>query len=160
MTKFRTLLAGAVIAAFAFVGGLFAQSGLTSQTLTGNEVVVCAIGGPGGPSLFCPTAQLRNAQGVQTTALTSGTINLPNTTATLITTAAVSGALTLNTPTAPWDGEIFELANGSGSANTATVTLTASGSQTVNGGAVATQANQASAEWRYVQSTTTWYRLR
>jgi hypothetical protein len=156
MTK-RALLAGAVIAALA--AGAMAQQ-LSSITLTGNEVVTAALGGPGGSSIFVPISQLRNAQGATTTALTTGTINLTTATATLITTAAVSGALTLNTPTAPWDGEIFELANGSGSANTATVTLTASTGQTVNGGAVATQASQASAEWRYVAATTTWYRLR
>jgi hypothetical protein len=118
------------------------------------------VGGPGGTGIFIPVSQVRNAQGVTTTALATGTINLTTVTATLITTAQVTGALTLNTPTTPWDGEIFELANGSGSSNTATVTLTASSGQTVNGGAVATQANQASAEWRYNQATTTWYRLR
>ena len=156
MTK-RALLAGAVIAAF--VTGALAQQ-ITSVTLTGNEVVTAAIGGPGGSSIFVPVSQMRNAQGVTTTALTSGTINLTTNTATLITTAAVSGAMTVNTPTSPWDGEIFELANGSGAANTATVTLTASSGQTVNGGAVATQANQTSTEWRYSAGTTTWYRIR
>jgi hypothetical protein len=133
---------------------------LTSQSLTGNEVLVCAIGGPGGPSIFCPISQIRNAQGVTTTSAVSGTINLTTLTATLVTTAQVTGAMTLNTPALPWDGEIFELANGSGANNTATVTLTASGSQTVNGGAVATQANQTSTEWRYVLATNTWYRVR
>ena len=133
---------------------------LTSQSLTGNEVLVIAIGGPGGPSIFTSVSQMRNAQGVTTTALATGTLTLTNLTATLVTTAQVTGALTLNTPTLPWDGAIFELANGSGSNNTATVTLTATGAQTVNAGAVATQANQSSAEWRYVLSTNTWYRVR
>jgi len=147
------------VSAATLVGVAVAQQ-LTSTTLTGNEVVTAAIGGPGGSSLFVPVSQLRNAQGVTTSALTGGTINLTPLTATLITTAVVGTALTVNTPTNPWDGEIIEIVNGSGSANTATVTLTASPGQTVNGGAVATQANQASAEWRYVLATTTWYRLR
>jgi hypothetical protein len=148
-------------AALALLGAVaaFGQA-ITSTTLTGNEAWSIAIGGPGGTSIFTTTGQMRNSQGVQLSALASGTITLPNTTATFITTAIVSSALTVNTPTRPWDGEILEIANGSGSANTATITLTASGTQTVNGGAVATQASQVSAEWRYVQSTTTWYRLR
>lgn len=157
MRKLSIILGLALALASGFALG---QSGLISTTLTGNEVIVAAIGGPGGPSIFIPTAEIRNAQGVATTALTSGTINLSANNADLITTAQVTGAMTLNTPSTPWDGEIFELVNGSGSNNTATITLTASGTQTVNGGAVATQANQASAEWRYVQATTTWYRLR
>jgi hypothetical protein len=155
-----SLGAGAVLSALAFVGWLAAQPAITSQTLTGLEAWPVAIGGPGGPSIFVTSGQIRNSQGVSTTALATGTISLANTTATLITTAIVSGALTVNTPTLPFDGEILEIANGSGSNNTATITLTASGTQTVNGGAVATQASQASAEWRYVLATTTWYRLR
>jgi len=153
----RYLAVGAL--ALTFAAGLAVAQQLTSTTLTGNEVVLLQVG-IGGTGFYSPTSQMRNSQGVQTTALATGTLTVPVTTATLITTAQVTGALALNTPAAPWDGEIFELVNGSGSNNTATVTFTATGSQTVNGGAVATQANQTSAEWRYVQATTTWYRVR
>lgn len=158
MTKLRSfMMAGAVIAAL--VGAAVAQQ-LISYTLTGNETWQAGIGGPGGSSIFLTTGQMRNSQGVTTTASTSGTIQLSNLYADLITTAVVSGAMTLDTPTSPWDGEIFELVNGSSGANTATITLTASAGQTVQDGAVATQAQNASAEWRYVLSNTTWYRLR
>lgn len=159
MTKLRAFMAGVVIATLAFTVGVWAQQ-LTSNTLTGLETWQAGIGGPGGSSIFLTTGQVQNSQGIGTTAAVSGTINIPNTQADLITTAAVTGAMTVNAPANPWNGEIFELINGSGSANTATVTFTAAAGQTVNGGAVATQANQSSAEWRYVLATTTWYRLR
>ena len=158
MLKHRALPVVGILALFG-AGVAFGQA-ITSQTLTGNEVVTAAQGGPGGSGLFVPVSQLRNAQGVATTALTTGTFALTGNIATLLTTAVVSGALTITTPALPWDGEIFELANGSGGNNTATVTLTATGSQTVTGGAVATQANQTSTEWRYVLATNTWYRIR
>jgi predicted outer membrane repeat protein len=154
----KYLLAGAL--ALAFAGGVAVSQQLSFTSLTGNEVLTAELGGPGGTGIFVPVSELRNAQGVQLTALTTGALTIPVTTATLITTAVVSGALAVTAPPVPWDGQIFEIANGSGSANTATVTFTANTGQTVNGGAVATQASQGSAEWRYVQSTTTWYRLR
>ena len=153
----RTLLVAAFLGAAA---GVALGQALTSVTLTGNEVVTAAIGGPGGTSIFIPVSQLRNTQGPLTTALVSGALTLTNSNALLLTTAIVSGAMTVTTPPAPWDGELFVLANGSGSPNTATVTLTANTGQTVNGGAVATQAAVTSAEWRYLAATTTWYRIR
>jgi hypothetical protein len=150
-----------MVGALALMAGMAVAQQLSSPTLTGNEVILGQIGGPGGGSLFIPVSQLRNAQGVTLSALTTGTINLTPVTATLITTATIAaGGLVLNTPTMPWDGEIFEVVNASGGANTGTVTLTASPGQTVVGGAVAAQANQTSAEWRYSLGTTTWYRLR
>lgn len=157
MTKIRILLLGAGLAA---LGTWALAQSLVSYTLTGQESWQAAIGGPGGPSVLMTTGQTMNSQGIQTTALTSGALTISNTISDLITTAAVTGALTVTTPPSPWNGEIFELVNGSGSANTATVTFTANTGQTVNGGAVATLANQASAEWRYVVATATWYRLR
>src|SRR5713226_6592182 len=73
MTKFRALLAGMIIAVLAFIGGLYAQVGIISTVLTGNEVGVFAVGGPGGPSLFIPVAELRNATGYATTTTATGT---------------------------------------------------------------------------------------
>ena len=158
MTKLRALLAGAVIAAFAFGYG-FAQQ-IISYTLTGNEVIVAAVGGPGGSSIFIPTGQLRGTIGYLSSAAVSGTINLTNNQNRLVNTAVISGALTVNTPATPYDGENLEIINAASGANTATVTLTASGSQTVVSGAVATQAQNSSAEWMYILATTTWVRLR
>jgi hypothetical protein len=117
-------------------------------------------GGLGGGQAQININQIRNATGYQLSSLTSGALTLPTSTNRLILTAVVSGALAVTTPASPFDGEMVEIVNGSGSAFTATVTLTANSGQTVNSGAVATLAANASAEWQYVSSTTTWYRLR
>jgi len=112
MTKFRTLLAGAFLA-LAFICGVAAQQ-LTSRTLNGNEVIVVELGGPGGGSQFATIAQLRNATGVITTAQTSGTLStLTNTTASTLVFTAASVSTIVNLPATPWDGEIFEIVNGS-----------------------------------------------
>jgi len=164
MTKLRALLAGVVIAALAFIGGLYAQVGITSTTLTGNEVAVFAVGGPGGPSLFIPVAELRNATGYLTTTTATGTTPAATTSgnlaARILYTAALSGGVTHNSPTAPFDGQMLEIVNGTGSNFTQTITLTASAGQTVNSGAVATLAAGSSAEWMYVVASTTWFRVR
>jgi len=164
MAKLRAILAGAAIALASFIGGVFAQTGITSQTLTGNEAIVMAIGGPGGPSLFTTVAQLRNSTGYATTTTATGTtpaaVTANNLSTRVFYTAALTGAVTHNTPTAPFDGQMLEVVNGTGSAFTQTITLTASGSQTVNSGAVATLAAGSSAEWQYVTASTTWFRIR
>jgi hypothetical protein len=159
MRKYRALLAGAAFAALAFTAGAIAQS-VATFSLTGNEVVSMAIGGPGGSSIFVPSAELRGTSGYLTTAQTSGSISLTNVTNRLVTTAVVSGALAVNAPATPFDGENFELVNASSGANTATVTFTAASGQTVTSGAIATQAQNASAEWMYVAATSTWIRMR
>jgi hypothetical protein len=153
--RFLFFLAGAALLA----GGVAIGQNLTFTSLTGNEVITGEIG-IGGTGIFIPVSELRNAQGVQLSALATGALTIPTTTATLVTTVQVTGALAVTAPPVPWDGEIFILANGSGSNNTATVTFTANTGQTVNGGGVATQANQTSAEWRFVQSNLTWFRVR
>jgi len=161
MTKFRTLLVGALIALAVASPAIYSWAQqITSLTLTGNEAWSIATGGPGGPSIFTTTSQMRGTAGYVTSALTSGAITMSVNQNRLVTTAQVTGALTVTAPTNPWDGENFELVNASGSNNTATVTFTAAAGQTVNGGAVATQANQTSAEWMYVLATTTWIRMR
>jgi hypothetical protein len=148
------------------VGGLAAGVAvgqqLSSLTLTGNEVVTAEIGGPGGGSLFVPVSQLRNAQGVRTSPGGAINITLPdNNAATIIYVAAITGASTVTAPPAPWDGQIFEIVNGTAAtANTGTVTFTANTGQTVINGAVAALAAASSAEWRYNLATTTWYRIR
>ena len=159
MTKFRSLLAGVAIATLAFIGGAICQS-VATFTLTGNEVVSMAIGGPGGPSIFVPSAELRGTSGYIVNAAVSGTINLTNVVNRLVNTSVISGAQTVNAPANPFDGENFELVNANASPNTATVTFTAAAGQTVNSGAVATQAAQSSAEWMYITATTTWIRMR
>jgi len=157
MRVLKSFFAGVALAALA----TFALSqALTPTGLTGSEVWSVAIGGPGGPSVFASTNLMRNTTGYQLLSTTTGTITLPTSAVRTIFTAALTGGITANTPTAPLDGEMLEVVNGTGLAFTQTITLTASGSQTVNSGAVATLAAGASAEWQYAASTTTWYRLR
>lgn len=158
MTKLKSLLAGVVIAALAFgLGAVWAQQ-ITSRTLTGNETWTVAVGGPQGPSMFTTVAQMRNTTGVQTTALTTGTFSTPITTSNVIMLGAVT-ALTVNLPPLPYDGQIFELTNGTGSTITAPTIASTDGSTIVNGSAGPTLAG-ASFEWRYVISTTSWYKMR
>jgi len=157
----RYLLAGA--AALALVGvGLAVAQQLTSRTLTGSEVVLLQAG-IGGTSFYAATSQMRNSQGVQSTALTTGTLTLVNQSpATLISTAA-SSALAIQLPPIPWDGEIFEWVNGSGAAFTGATIATTDGSTIVNGAtgvALATLAAGASVEYRYLLATNAWYKLR
>lgn len=157
MTKLRALLLGALAALGC--GLAWAQQTITTPTLSGNEA--WQVGqGIGGSSFFVTSSQIRNSQGVQFTALASGALTIPNTTATLISTVVVSSGLAVTAPPAPFDGEIFIYSNNSSGANTATMTFTANTGQTVNSGAIATLAQYASAEWRYSVANVTWYRIR
>ncbi len=161
MTKLRTLLAGAFLA-LAFAGGYaLAQTTITSRTLTGSETWSIASGGPGGTSFFTTTAQMRNSTGVITTALTSGTLStLTNTTASTVISTVASVSLTVNLPATPWDGEIFEWCNGTAGAFTAGTIAVTDGSTIVGSTATGALAASASVEYRYVQSTNSWYKVR
>jgi hypothetical protein len=157
----KKLLVATILAFCLGFGISWGQQQLISTTLNGNETWVMALGGPGGPSLFTNSAQMRTSQGVSVIAATSGSVQLGNNIADVIFGATISGALTVSSPSIPWDGEIFEMINGSGSNNTATATFAGfNASQTVVAGGVATLANQSSAEWRYSQASATWFRLR
>jgi len=133
---------------------------LSPNALTGSETWTCAVGGPQGPSTFCTANLLRNTVGYVTTATATGTVTATTSAVRYIFTAALTGGITLNTPATPFDGEMIEVANGTGSAFTQTITLTGVGGQTVNSGAVATLAASGSAEWMYAAANTTWYRMR
>jgi hypothetical protein len=155
----KALVAGAVLA-LAGVGYLGAQQ-LTSTTLTGNEAWSIAIGGPGGGSLFTTIAQVRNATGYSLQASATATPIQATTLATrYIWTIAVSAAVVLNAPAQPFDGEMLEVVNAGAGAFTGTVTLTAAAGQTVIAGSSGALAQNASTEWQYAASTTTWYKLR
>ncbi len=159
MTKLRAFVAGAVIAALAFIVGSIAQP-ITSRTLTGLETWQAGTGGPGGPSIFVTSGQIRNSQGVSTTAQTTGTLSgLTNVVASLVfTTASVS--TTVNLPALPFDGEIFEIINGTAGAFTQCTVAQTDGSTIVGTTTTGALAAGASAEWRYVLSTNSWYRMR
>lgn len=160
MTKLRSFLAGAVIAAFAFAAGAIAQQNLNNRTMSGNEAIVIAQGGPGGPSLFTTTAQMRNSQGVTTTSQTTGTLaSLTTSIASLVSTTA-SVSLTVDLPPQPFDGEIFEWINGAAGAFTAGTVAQTDGSTIQGSTATGTLAAGASIEFRYVLATNTWYKLR
>jgi hypothetical protein len=157
----KKLLLATAIAFCLGLGFAVGQQQLSSTTLNGSETWVVALGGPGGPSLFTNSAQMRTSQGASVIAATSGSIQLGNNIADVIFGATISGAFTVSSPSIPWDGEIFEMINGSGSNNSATATFAGfNASQTVVAGGVAALANQSSAEWRYSQASTTWFRLR
>ncbi len=159
MTKLRALLAGMVIAALAFIGGVWAQQ-LSSPNLTGNEVLVGAVGGPGGPSIFIPVGELRNATGLKTFSGSGAQAYqmLPSD-STLFWIGAAPANWTVTTPTAPYDGQILQLATDT--TLTSLVTLTPATGQTLQ----ATFNSQTltagvSLEWMYVLATTKWQRLR
>ncbi|MBA0089297.1 MAG: hypothetical protein HRJ53_30265 [Acidobacteria bacterium Pan2503] len=136
-------------------------SGLASQSLTGNESWVVSVGGPQGtPGFYVTAAQFRNSTGVLTTAVTSGTITTTTTIGALIFTAAAAG-VTVNLPPTPFDGQIFEVVNGTAaSAFTGTNIVAVTDGSTIVGNSIGTLAAGASKEWRYVLATNTWYAMR
>jgi hypothetical protein len=143
----------------AAAAGALAQQTISPRSLTGTETVEGS-SGPGGQSFYIAVPVLRNAQGVALTALTTGTLSTLDTkTATLISTAA-SVSLTVNLPAIPSDGQIFEWANGSGGAFTQGTIAQTDGSTLVGTVTTGALAAGSAVEWRYVQSTNTWYRIR
>ena len=159
MRKFLIgLMVGAAVAALATLA--IAQA-ISSRTLTGNEAWQIALGGPGGSSIFTTAAQMRNAQGVTTIAATSGTNAMTTNTATLVSTAAAGGAMVVQLPPNPFDGEIFEWANGAAGAFTTGNTVTTTDGSTIQGSnATGALAASASIEFRYSITTNTWYKVR
>ena len=158
MTKLRAFLAGAVIAALAVIGSLWAQGG--SQTLTGNEVVQFAAGGPGGSIVVVPVSQLRNATGQK---LFSGagaqTYTALTTDSLLYWVGTAPTTWTITTPVTPWDGQMIQI--GTDTTLTTLVTLTANTGQSLDTTYTSqTIAAKASAEFLYSASTTKWYQVR
>ena|SRR5258708_666174 len=158
MTRFRTLLVGAALA-LAFISGLWAQQ-ITNRSISGTSTLDVSVGGPGGQIQTTTVAQLRNAQGVATTAVTSGTLaGTTTSTATLIfTTASVS--TTVNLPPLPFDGEIFEIVNGTAGAFTQCTVAVTDGSTIVGAATTGALAASGSVEYRYVLATNSWYKER
>ena len=159
MTKLKLFLSGAVIAALA--GTVLWAQPLANRNLSGNEVIVAAQGGPGGPSIFIPSSQLRGGSNPVTTASTTGTLSpaLTNTTGLLVSTAA-SASLTVQLPPTPWDGQAFVWVNGSAGAFTAGTVATTDGSTIVGSTAAGTLAAGSSIQYVYVLATNSWYKAR
>ena len=158
MKKLHALLAGAVLA-LAFAGGVLAQQ-LSSPTLTGNEVIVGEIGGPGGGSLFIPIGQLRNATGLKTFSGSGAqTYQMLNSDSTLFWISTAPTTWTITTPVAPYDGQILQLATDT--TLTSMVTVTPATGQTLQAAFSAqTLTAGTSLEWMYVLATTKWQRIR
>lgn len=159
MFKLRALLAGAAIAALAAGGALWAQQ-IISTTLTGNEVIVGSIGGPGGSSLFIPVGELRNATGMKTfSGSGTQTYQMLPSDSTLFWVGTAPTTWTITTPVAPYDGQILQIATDT--TLTTMVTVTPATGQTLQ----ATFASQTitagtSVEWMYTIGTTKWQRIR
>jgi hypothetical protein len=158
MTKLRAFLAGAVIAALAGTAYLYAQGG--SQTLTGNEVVQFAIGGPGGSIVVVPVSQLRNATGQK---LFSGagaqTYTALTTDSLLYWVGTAPTTWTITTPVTPWDGQMIQI--GTDTTLTTLVTLTANTGQSLDTTFTSQTVNaKTSVEFIYNLSQTKWYQMR
>jgi hypothetical protein len=157
MKRLLWFFAGAAIAALATYA--VAQQ-ITSQTLTGNEVLTVAQGGPGGSSLFVPVSQMRNATALKTfSGAGAQTYTALSTDSTLYWVGAAPTTWTVTTPAVPWDGEILTLATDT--LLTTLVTLTANTGQTLNTAFTSqTIAAKASVEFQYSVATSKWYQMR
>ena len=160
MTNRKAFAAGVVIAALGACA-VWAQGGLGSRSLTGNEVVQVAIGGPGGTSIFVPVSQLRGSATPVLTSQTTGTLTpvVTNAQGLLISTAA-STSLNVQLPLQPYDGQAFVWTNGSAGAFSAGTVATNDGSTIVGTTAAGTLAVGASIQFVYILSTNTWYKVR
>ena len=158
MTKLRLLLAGVAIAALVAIGSLWAQG--VSTTLTGNEVVQFALGGPGGSIVVVPVAQLRNATGFRTfSGAGAQTYTALATDSFLYWVGTAPTTWTITTPAQPWDGMMIQI--GTDTLLTTLVTLTANTGESLDTTYTSqTIAAKASAEFIYNLSQTKWYQVR
>ena len=153
----KWLLGGAL--GIALAGYAFAQTVVTLN-LTGNESVLCQIGGVGGTSCVTTVYALRNGTGYQLQT-TGGTVNtnIPNTTSKLIATTSIT-TWNVGLPSSPFDGQMVEIACPGGTATTVSVAATG---QTIAGTAFtscsAGGAAANTAEWIFSLSNTTWQRI-
>ena len=149
-----------------FIGAAIAQQGgqgIQITAPTGSEQVTVI--GVSPQFEWVNIAQLRNATGYQTVATGTTVTSTPTY---LVDNLIAIGAITtwnVTLPNPAIDGEIFSVVNGTGSAFTTNTTVTAAttpqnqtlansfSSQTL-------AANGGSAEFTYVASTATWYRVR
>jgi len=132
---------------------------VTSSDISGNETWNVGIG-PGGPNYGYMSANIvRNTQGLQ---VFSGTGTIATQASIAVASYYWSGTAptswTLTTPTAPYDGEIVEIATDTLISTGITVTA---GFGTMNSAFSAqTLTANGSVEFRYSAANTKWYRLR
>jgi len=157
MNRLHKWALGAAFAAL--LGGIAVSQQLSPLSLTGNESWVASVGGPQGNSFFLTVSELRNTAGYLNTVQATGTVQANTNAVRYFFAAALTGPIVLTTPALPFDGEMLEIINATGSNFTQTITLTANTGQTVNSGAV-TLNTASSSEWQYILPSLTWFRLR
>lgn len=163
----HTLLAGALLGAFACGVAVAQISGLVPTAFSGNEVIVAAVNGPGSESEFVTSAMLRNTTGGIVSTATTGTLTWPGSPAaagaqysTIVYTGSAA-SVTQNLPAKPFDGQVIELVNGTSGNITLTTAVTDASTQVPSPAlsAVTVSAN-ASKQIYYLKSTNTWYLMR
>jgi hypothetical protein len=103
---------------------------------------------------------IRNTTGYQLSSSTTGTIAINANVDNLILTGAVTTA-TVDLPASPPDASIVSINNGHGTVFSGTITVASTDSSTIVGSVSLTNlAASSGAEYQYVASSTTWYRLR
>jgi hypothetical protein len=170
MRKSRPLILvlGGLVALSLLAGSYLAIAQVTtlfSNTLNGTETLTLSVGGPQGTSFFAPVAELRNATGYQLiSAATSGTITPTNNVNSLLVAVQPNGSTTINTPPAPFDGQLFQVCNVSNAAFAVqTITLAASTGSSLATGvttALTTLAARTCEELQYTTTSTTWWQIR
>lgn len=149
-------------AALAALTGLAIAQPVVTQNLSGNEGVLFQVGGPGGGSGITNIAVIRNSTGYQLVA-TGGTVNttVANTVAKVLATGAIT-TWNVTLPTAPFDGQMVEVACPGGTSTVAMTATLPAGVTIVgtaftactSGGAAAVTAG-----WIYSSSANVWYRF-
>ncbi len=109
---------------------------------------------------------VRNTTGGVAVTGTTGTLTWPGSPSTsgaqystLVYTGAV-GTATQNLPATPFDGQLVEVVNGQASTWTALTIAVTDGSTTVNFGTALALAAGGSAQFYYLKSSNSWYRMR
>ena len=155
MTKLRSFLAGAVIAALA--AAAVAQTTIVQTAISGNEVWRAAQG-PGGSESYIGINTVRNSSNINTTS-GSGSATSTGTGGTLVWTGTAPTTWTVTLPTAPANGTKQRVTTHT--TLTSLVTVQAGGSDTL----AATFASQTLTAdttvvaWQYNSANTTWYRI-
>jgi hypothetical protein len=157
MSKLFLIVVGAVIAALA----LAVAQPLVPTSWTGSELINVALSSGSGGQISL--AQTRNATAGVVSSAVTGIVPSTNLQNRVIFGSALTGTVTFNTPTNPYDGEMMEIVNGTNAAFTFTITFAPSGGQLLlptASGALAALAAGASGEFMYIQANNTWYRIR
>lgn len=128
MRLLRTALVGTAIAVLAYAAIAQITPQVTSQLLSGNEVVRTSVGGPGGQEVLTTISTIRSAIPERLFG-SGGTITVTPVDNYLILTAG-SLTITFNLPNPAPAGDIAFVCNGAGTAETSVTVVTVAGTQT------------------------------